>query len=107
MVLSSPITSSDAERTTSVHQRRGSGASVRSGTGDLLGRGKRKKRDSSVPHSRAKVAHVIAKRNSSVPKMPEGATGVMRGRAGRAAQAVEQRPRSSGDGGAGRAAQAV
>ena len=33
MVLSSPITSSDAERTTSVHQRRGSGtSSVRSGT---------------------------------------------------------------------------
>src|SRR3954453_16671960 len=106
MVLSSPITSSDAERTTSVHQRRGSGASVRSGTGTSWGEGERKKRDSSVSHRRVKIAYLIAKRNSSVPKCPKGRP---------AANAEEERagplrrwrsgPGRSGGGGAGRAAQ--
>ena len=44
MVLSSPMTSSEAERTTSIHQRRGSGVSVRSASGRLLGRGRRETR---------------------------------------------------------------
>src|SRR3954454_16216040 len=92
MVLSSPITSSDAERTTSVHQRRGSGASVRSGTGTSWGEGERKKRDSSVSHRCVKVAHFVAKHNSSVPKCPKGATvGECGGGAGGAAQAVAER----------------
>src|SRR4051794_39562840 len=82
MVLSSPITSSDAERTTSVHQRRGSGASVRSGTGTSSGEGERKKRGSFVSHRCAKVAHIIAKRNCSVPKSPKRHSAAMRRRSG-------------------------
>src|SRR3954462_6770353 len=98
MVLSSPITSSDAERTTSVHQRRGSGASVRSGTGTSWGEGERKKRDSSVSYRCLKVAHSL--RNATVPfrNARRGNRRRLRRRSGRG---------RSGGGGAGRAAQAV
>src|SRR5215208_6653822 len=69
MVLSSPITSSEAERTTSVHQRRGSGVSVRSGMGSSWGVG-REKRDGFVSHYR-KVHVGITKRNCFVSKSPK------------------------------------
>src|SRR3954453_19998993 len=91
MVVSSPITSSDAERTTSVHQRRGSGASVRSGTGTSWGEG-REKRDSSVSHRCVKGSAPHCETQQFRSEMPVGGNRRrLRRRSRRAAQAVAER----------------